>query len=125
MRTSPLLADFIHTRGCKPICEKLLTLPGVALQPLHGAAAVQDEYQFRQIFLHNKSPYAVLFGLQAQYRGISVWMGRMASDKLLCLKQGDLGAVLLQEPEQVLGFEPYGGGIVIGVYTNQAGALQK
>lgn len=52
-------------------------------------------------------------------------MGRLTGDKLLCLKQGDLGAVLLQEPEQVLGFEPYGGGIVIGVYTDQAGALQK
>lgn len=23
----PLLADFIHARGCKPKCEKLLTLP--------------------------------------------------------------------------------------------------
>ena len=23
----PLLADFIHHRVCKPICEKLLTLP--------------------------------------------------------------------------------------------------
>ena len=23
----PLLADFIHARGCKPICEKSLTLP--------------------------------------------------------------------------------------------------
>ena len=29
MRTSPLLADFIHARGCKPICAKLLTLPAV------------------------------------------------------------------------------------------------
>ena len=27
MRTPPLLDDFIHARGCKPICEKLLTLP--------------------------------------------------------------------------------------------------
>ena len=27
MRTSPLLADFIHARGCKPKCEKSLTLP--------------------------------------------------------------------------------------------------
>ena len=27
MRTSPLLADFIHARGCKPFCEKSLTLP--------------------------------------------------------------------------------------------------
>ena len=26
MRTPPLLADFIHHRVCKPICEKLLTL---------------------------------------------------------------------------------------------------
>ena len=23
----PLLADLIYTRACKPICEKLLTLP--------------------------------------------------------------------------------------------------
>ena len=23
----PLLADFIHARACKPICEKYLTLP--------------------------------------------------------------------------------------------------
>lgn len=29
MRTPPLLADFIHHRVCKPICEKLLTLPGI------------------------------------------------------------------------------------------------
>lgn len=27
MRTSPLLADFIQARGCKPKCEKSLTLP--------------------------------------------------------------------------------------------------
>ena len=27
MRTPPLLANFIHHRVCKPICEKLLTLP--------------------------------------------------------------------------------------------------
>ena len=29
---------------------------GVALQPLHGAAAVQNEHQFRQILFHKKSP---------------------------------------------------------------------
>ena len=27
MRTPPLLADFIHPRNCKPICENSLTLP--------------------------------------------------------------------------------------------------
>ena len=27
MRTPPLLADFTHTRACKPFCEKYLTLP--------------------------------------------------------------------------------------------------
>ena len=27
MRMPPLLADFIHVRPCKLICEKLLTLP--------------------------------------------------------------------------------------------------
>ena len=54
-----------------------------------------------------------------------MWLGRLAGNKLPCLKQGDLRAVLLQELEQILGFEPYGGGIVIGVYTNQARALQK
>src|SRR5699024_9270121 len=26
-RTPPLLADFTHTRVCKPFCEKYLTLP--------------------------------------------------------------------------------------------------
>ena len=25
----PLLANFIHARGCKPICAKLLTLPDI------------------------------------------------------------------------------------------------
>ena len=53
---------------------------GVPLQPLHGAAAVQDENKFRQILLHNKSPYAVLFGLQTQYRGIRVFCGRFVGD---------------------------------------------
>ena len=32
MRTLPLLADFIHSRACKPICAKLLTLPDQALE---------------------------------------------------------------------------------------------
>ena len=31
MRTPPLLADFTHTRACKPFCEKSLTLPIVDL----------------------------------------------------------------------------------------------
>ena len=33
MRTSPLPADFIHARACKPICEKYLTLPVQELLP--------------------------------------------------------------------------------------------
>ena len=32
MRTPPLLADFIHARGCKPKCEKLLTLPQAEIE---------------------------------------------------------------------------------------------
>ena len=32
----PLLADFIHARGCKLICAKLLTLP----------SADPDDYEF-------------------------------------------------------------------------------
>ena len=35
MRTPPLLADFIHHRVCKPICEKLLTLPWFVLSRLY------------------------------------------------------------------------------------------
>ena len=31
MRTTPLLADFTHTRVCKPFCEKYLTLPDGAV----------------------------------------------------------------------------------------------
>ena len=30
---------------------------GVLLQPCHRAAAVKDEYQFSQIFLHNNTSY--------------------------------------------------------------------
>lgn len=54
-----------------------------------------------------------------------MWLGRLAGNKLPCLKQGDLRAVLLQEPEQILGFDPHGDGIVIGVYADQVGILQK
>ena len=32
MRTPPLLADLIHPGACKPICEKLLTLPLFSLK---------------------------------------------------------------------------------------------
>ena len=37
MRMPLLPADFIHARGCKPICAKLLTLPTMAKQkkPVH------------------------------------------------------------------------------------------
>ena len=62
------------------LCFSIMTSK-LLLQPLHGAATVQDEYQFRQILLHEKSPYTVLFGLQAQYRGIFVFSGRLAGDK--------------------------------------------
>lgn len=52
---SPLLADFIHARGCKPICAKLLTLPGSFLGSLgspilHGqmkAAALSTQSRRR------------------------------------------------------------------------------
>ena len=39
MRTPPLLADFIHHRVCKPICEKLLTLPDGTLEQYLREAA--------------------------------------------------------------------------------------
>ena len=41
LRTSPLLADFIHARGCKPICAKLLTLPA-----LEEAAGMISQMEF-------------------------------------------------------------------------------
>ena len=49
MRTSPLLADFIQARGCKPKCEKSLTLP---FQDSHiwwnnGAVAERHEERSR------------------------------------------------------------------------------
>ena len=40
MRTSPLLADFIHARACKSICEKYLTRPVV--QPAMNLLKVID-----------------------------------------------------------------------------------
>lgn len=74
------------------------------------------------------TPYAVLFGLQAPYRGILIYMGRLRATNPVPpsrLKQGDLRALLFQGLRQVLGLEPHGGGIVIGMYTDQSGVLQK
>ena len=48
MRTSPLPADFIHHRVCKPICEKLLTLP--AKEALLQKRSIQ-EYRSAQAAL--------------------------------------------------------------------------
>ena len=45
MRTPPLLADFIHPRNCKPICEKLLTLPYVAERKLTAAKHKEKRLQ--------------------------------------------------------------------------------
>ena len=42
---------------------------GVALQAGHGAAAIQDKYQFRQILLHNKTSYNV-FGDPTKANGL-------------------------------------------------------
>ena len=36
MKTPPLLADFIHVRACKPICEKPLTLPFITVETKGG-----------------------------------------------------------------------------------------
>lgn len=40
MRAPPLLADFIQARGCKPICEKSLTLPALQVCLDSGAKKV-------------------------------------------------------------------------------------
>ena len=40
MRTPPLRANFIHARGCKPFCEKLLTLP----RKHGGVVKITSEY---------------------------------------------------------------------------------
>ena len=37
----PLLADFIHARGCKPICEKSLTLPDRTSPPRAACGQLQ------------------------------------------------------------------------------------
>ena len=73
MRTPPLLADFIHHRVCKPICEKLLTLPPIfypieslpekiqyiitRFNPLYYYVA-----QFRDVIYVGQLPEARLFG---------------------------------------------------------------
>ena len=47
MRTPPLLDDFIHPRNCKPICEKLLTLPFEL--HLHGSVGVGIQSEARAV----------------------------------------------------------------------------
>ena len=41
MRTSPLLADFIQARGCKPICEKYLTLPSKSVSHSSSTSCIR------------------------------------------------------------------------------------
>ena len=72
MRMPPLPADFIHSRVCKPICEKYLTLPIEAhIQDIYGVSVsdstvsritdkilpVAREWQQRPL----ESIYAVVF----------------------------------------------------------------
>ena len=44
MRTSPLLADFIQARGCKPKCEKSLTLPDFGVRLVQTGNVGVAEY---------------------------------------------------------------------------------
>ena len=49
MRTPPLLADFTHTRVCKPFCEKYLTLPK---EPRNNHTASGAERAYRKAVEH-------------------------------------------------------------------------
>ena len=55
------------------------------------------------------------------------WIAWRATNPIVpsYIKQGDLRTVLPQELEQILSFEPYGGGVFIGMNADQSGALQK
>ena len=61
MRTSPLPADFIHARACKPICEKYLTLPAYLLHvtttPSVAYIARMDEFDCGIMISASHNPY--------------------------------------------------------------------
>ena len=53
----PLLADFIHPRVCKPICEKSLTLPAIMvleqgriIERGDHAQLIQQKGQYYQLY---------------------------------------------------------------------------
>ena len=56
MGKSPLLADFIHTRACKPICAKLLTLPRAIQKRLEQNAKKATEHSVAFASQSWKSP---------------------------------------------------------------------
>ena len=64
MRTSPLLADFIHARICKLICEKFLTLPSNLKREELYRRKYRSENEFRTavnqyiIFYNEQRPHA-------------------------------------------------------------------
>ena len=83
----PLLADFIHARACKPICEKPLTLPifhfvrilDHAVQfpaGIPGGLLHMGQYPF-QLFKH--SHRLILF-----FRG-TIWFSRFPENRALSL----------------------------------------
>ena len=71
MRTPPLLADFIHHRVCKPICEKLLTLPtriaeDFILSRITNAISNKRDFYWKHIEKESAvagRPYIVFLGL--------------------------------------------------------------
>lgn len=72
MRTPPLLDDFIHTRGCKPICEKLLTLPIEVL--LDTQRRMGFHFPLRITLLDtNAPPIRDSFTFTASYKGSVVF----------------------------------------------------
>ena len=54
----PLLADFIHARGCKPICEKSLTLPDIKAYKLISIIRISPGVGTHtwRYFSHRQSP---------------------------------------------------------------------
>ena len=50
------------------------------------------------------------------YLAVAWWATNLTA--LSGIKQSDLRAVLFQDPEQILGFKPYSGGVVIGVHAD-------
>ena len=105
MRTPPLLADFIQARGCKPKCEKSLTLPFRVLTVTSGIGHTPSIFSnlalLNQLAQHPGVSLRARVYLRTREMNISVVMAWLLCFSIMEAKIGQPSSVYLVFPIQL------------------------